>query len=147
MRDTDVQILCGCGPDTPCPQENDAPNRQCIIIIPEDDLFRIVMELPEFKRRYTVSDDQTPEDFPSQSDERTSNNLMRHQYRPLTDEEKANMVAVKDAGLAFVELLHKCGNTQPMLDGRTAGQSSRELSVAQTKIEEAVMWAVKHVTG
>ncbi len=94
-----------------------------------------------------MSDDQTLEDFPSTSDERTSNNLMRHQYRPLTETEKENMVEIKDAGLDFVALLHKCGGTQPMLEGNVAGQSSRELSLAQTKIEEAVMWAVKHVTG
>ena len=83
----------------------------------------------------------------STSDERTVNNLMRHQYRVLTDEEKVQMQAIKDRGLQFVEYLHLIGETPPMLGGSPAGQSSRELSVAQTKIEEAVMWAVKHVTG
>lgn len=70
----------------------------------------------------------------STSDERTVNNTMRHAYRVLTDVEKATMAKIKDDGLAFHEYLTSLG-------------SSRELSVAKTKIEEAVMWAVKHVTA
>lgn len=70
----------------------------------------------------------------STSDDRTVNNVMRHAYRVLTDEEKAAMQKLKDDGLAFWEFLDSLG-------------SSRELSVAKTKIEEAVMWAVKHITA
>jgi hypothetical protein len=70
----------------------------------------------------------------SASDERTVNNTMRHQYKVLNDDEKAAMVKIKDQGLAFHEYCQSLGK-------------SRELSLAQTKIEEAVMWAVKHVTG
>jgi hypothetical protein len=66
---------------------------------------------------------------------------MRHQYRVLTDQEKAQMQALKDKGLEFFNLLHEVGGTQP-----SAGFASRELSLAGTKIEEAVMWAVKHLT-
>lgn len=82
------------------------------------------------------------------SDERTVNNLMRHQYRVLSDEEKAAMQLLKDIGLEFVEVLHKVGGSAHHfeVDGDRARQSSRELSIAQTKIEEAVMWAVKHLT-
>lgn len=69
----------------------------------------------------------------STSDERTVNNTMRHQYRVLSDDEKANMQAVKDSGLIFHQIIEAMGN-------------SRELSIAKTKIEEAVMWAVKHIT-
>ena len=68
------------------------------------------------------------------NDERTVNNLMRRQYRVLSDDKQHQIQALKDKGLEFVELLHD------------AGQTSRELSIAQTKIEEAVMWAVKHIT-
>lgn len=78
----------------------------------------------------------------STSDARTVNNVMRHAYRVLTDAEKAQMQKLKDDGLAFVELLHAIGGTDPAGDRH----ASRELSLAQTKIEEAVMWAVKHVT-
>lgn len=69
----------------------------------------------------------------STSDERTVNNVMRHQYRVLSDEEKAQMQALKDKGLELHELIKSVG-------------VSRELSIAATKTEEAVMWAVKHIT-
>jgi hypothetical protein len=70
----------------------------------------------------------------STSDERTVNNTMRHQYRVLSDAEKANMAKIKDMGLAFHAFVDGVGN-------------SREISIAKTKIEEAVMWAVKHITA
>ncbi len=70
----------------------------------------------------------------STSDDRTVNNTMRHAYRVLSDDEKANMQAIKDQGLAFHNLVAGLGN-------------SRETSIAKTKIEEAVMWAVKHITA
>lgn len=68
------------------------------------------------------------------SDDRTVNNTMRHKYRVLSDEEKAAMQKVKDMGLEFHSYLDSYG-------------ASREISLAKTKIEEAVMWAVKHITG
>lgn len=70
----------------------------------------------------------------STSDKRTTNNVMRHEYRVLSDEEKARMQQIKDLGLAFHDLLDSLGN-------------SRELSLARTKVEEAVMWGVKHLTA
>lgn len=70
----------------------------------------------------------------SASNERTANNAVRHQYRVLSDDKKALMVAIKDAGAALLTIIEKAG-------------SSRELSIAGTKTEEAVMWAVKHVTA
>jgi DNA-binding transcriptional regulator YhcF (GntR family) len=72
-------------------------------------------------------------DFESASDQRTDNNTVRHNYRVLNEQEKADMVEIKDAGLAFIKTLDRF-------------PSSRELSLAKTKVEEAVMWAVKHVT-
>ena len=70
----------------------------------------------------------------STSDERTINNVMRHQYRVLSDAEKVQMQAIKDKGLELHNLIEGIGQ-------------SRELSVAKTKTEEAVMWAVKHITA
>ena len=69
----------------------------------------------------------------STSDQRTVNNVMRHAYRVLTDAEKAQMQAIKDKGLELHSLISSIGG-------------SRELSIALTKTEEAVMWAVKHLT-
>lgn len=70
----------------------------------------------------------------SHSDERTVINTMRHQYRVLSEEEKAHMLMIKDCGAGFLLLIDKLG-------------SKREYSIAKTKIEEAVMWAVKGITG
>lgn len=69
----------------------------------------------------------------SASDDRTVNNVMRHTYRVLTDAEKASMQAIKDKGLELHAMFEQLGN-------------SREISIAKTKAEEAVMWAVKHLT-
>lgn len=70
----------------------------------------------------------------SASDQRTVNNVMRHEYRVLSDDEKQQMLEIKDFGMDFHGYLERMG-------------SSRELSIAKTKIEEAVMWAVKHLTA
>lgn len=69
----------------------------------------------------------------STSDDRTANNAVRHQYRVLTDAEKEQMLALKDMGAAFIAKCDEIGQ-------------SRELSLAKTNAEQAVMWAVKHVT-
>jgi hypothetical protein len=74
------------------------------------------------------------ERFQSTDDQRTQNNVMRHEYRTLTDVEKIQMKAIKDLGLDFIKLVDGLG-------------TSRELSLAKTKIEEAVFWAVKHITA
>lgn len=74
-----------------------------------------------------------PATVASTSDARTVNNVMRHAYRVLSDEEKKAMQEVKDLGLALHEKIASLG-------------ASRELSIAKTKVEEAVMWAVKHLT-
>lgn len=70
----------------------------------------------------------------SASDDRTANNAVRHQYRVLTDAEKAQMVALKDIAVAFIAKCDEIG-------------TSRELSLAKTNAEQAAMWAVKHVTA
>jgi hypothetical protein len=69
----------------------------------------------------------------STSGERIVNNVVRHEYRVLSDDEKAQMLKLKDLGLAFIQACDAIGQ-------------SRELSLAKTNAEQAVMWAVKHVT-
>ena len=69
----------------------------------------------------------------STSDDRTANNVVRHAYRVLTDAEKQQMLDLKDLGAAFIAKCQEIGE-------------SRELSLAVTNAEQAVMWAVKHVT-
>jgi len=75
----------------------------------------------------------TPELVDSTSDRRVENNVVRHEYRVLTDAEKAQMKQFKDLGLAFITACGEVGK-------------SRELALAITNAEQAVMWAVKHVT-
>jgi len=53
--------------------------------------------------------------------------------RQLDEAEIANMNAVKTAGRDFYDLVNSMGQC-------------REVSLAKTKIEEAVMWAVKGIT-
>lgn len=69
----------------------------------------------------------------SESDDRTANNAVCHAYRILTDAEKQQIVDLKDIGAAFIAKCQEIGG-------------SRELSLAITNAEQAVMWAVKHVT-
>lgn len=70
----------------------------------------------------------------SEGDDRTANNAVRHTYRILSDAEKQQMVELKDMGAAFISKCNAIGK-------------SRELSLAVTNAEQAVMWAVKHVTA
>ena len=69
----------------------------------------------------------------STSDARVANNVVRHEYRILSDAEKTAMKRLKDLGLAFIQACDEIG-------------SSREMSLAKTNAEMAVMWSVKHVT-
>lgn len=69
----------------------------------------------------------------SETDARTVNNTVRHQYRVLSDAEKQQMLDLKDLGAAFIAKCQEIG-------------MSREMSLAVTNAEQAVMWAVKHVT-
>lgn len=85
------------------------------------------------ENRTNMTPTPPPTKVSSTSDERVVNNTMRHAYRVLTDDEKASMQKIKDDGLALHDLVAGLG-------------TSRELSIAKTKIEEAVMWAVKHIT-
>ena len=58
---------------------------------------------------------------------------LRRRHRDLTPTEIAAVQALKDAGERFLDLCETLGE-------------SRETSIARMKIEEAVMWAVKHVS-
>lgn len=70
----------------------------------------------------------------SESDDRTANNTVRHQYRVLSDDEKQQMVRVKDAAASFIAICDEIG-------------TSREMALAKTNAEQAAMWAVKHITA
>lgn len=78
--------------------------------------------------------------FPSTSDARTTN-AVRHNYRVLTENEKIDMAAIKDAGADFLDRLDTIASHYPPDEAPL-----RELALARTKLEEAVMWAVKGIT-
>jgi hypothetical protein len=59
---------------------------------------------------------------------------MRTDYRELSDTEKNLIQSIKNQALAI----------EAMLNGAKPG---REISLARTKLEECVMWAVKGITG
>lgn len=75
----------------------------------------------------------------SAGDERTANNGVRHQYRQLDDAEKAAMVRIKDAGQALLDAIEETG--------AEIGRNGREMALAKTNAEQAVMWAVKGLTA
>ena len=60
--------------------------------------------------------------------------VMRHEYKTPTHAELDQINLVKDHGLAFYATLNGC----------TPG---REISIAKTKLEECVFWAVKGLTA
>lgn len=86
------------------------------------------------------------------SDARTVNNTVRHAYRVLSEGEKAQMQAIKDKGQEFLNLIESL-RTPSRPAGEVGGVEysigtfDRELNIAVERVEEAVMWAVKHVTA
>lgn len=91
----------------------------------------------------------------SASNARTANNTVRHSYRVLSDHEKAQMVAIKDIGAAFIAKIEfDLGGQYETKAMDAYGREirgglplSRELELAKQRVEEAVMWAVKHITA
>jgi len=65
-------------------------------------------------------------------------NIFRPEYRKLSEQEEQLVGDVKSTAQALYNLLPKTE------DGRA---KNREVSLAITKLEEAVMWAVKGITG
>ena len=63
-------------------------------------------------------------------------NIFRPVYKELSDKQKEAMERIKDIAL-------KLYGAYPKTDGKPM---NREISIAITKLEESVMWAVKGVT-
>lgn len=81
-------------------------------------------------------DDQPPpadsaQDPPPEGEPTVS---VRKEYRVLSEEEKAKVDSIKDAGTKLLEAIQATGH-------------NRHNSLAITRVEEAVMWAVKGLTG
>ena len=68
----------------------------------------------------------------------TDADITRKKYRELSDDEKEAVSLIKDQGANFIATIEGIENV--------SGGGAREYALARTKIEEAVMWAVKGIT-
>lgn len=86
----------------------------------------------------------------STGDDRTANNAVRHQYRTLSEEEKAAMLRIKDAGAALIREIAGLDASTAMA-GRDLEEHvclfDRNLELARRHVEDAVMRAVRHITS
>lgn len=65
----------------------------------------------------------------------------RKEYKPLTDEQKAQMNNIKDRAVLVLDEM----NAAVPADERS--ERSRCMAIARTNLEQAIMWAVKGVTS
>lgn len=72
----------------------------------------------------------------SESDDRTANNGVRHQYRVLSELDKANMIAVKNRAAELIQFIDSL-----------APSRSRDMQLAIEHTEDAAMRAVRHITA
>lgn len=85
----------------------------------------------------------------STSDARTINNVARHEYRVLSDAEKAQMKAVKDVGADFIELIDSL-RPAPVREINSEIVSVEvvpDYDRAIEKVQEAIFWAVHGLTA
>lgn len=68
-----------------------------------------------------------------------SQDIFRVEYTPVSDENKAKVKAFKEKAQELFDMLG--------FDEETLRHASRESAIAATKLEEAVMWAVKGFTS
>lgn len=77
--------------------------------------------------------------LPHTSDERTCNNTLRQQYRVLTSTEKAMIERTKRQAQDLLDTIDALPGMYPEQDVK--------FSIAKTRLEECVMWAVKGITA
>lgn len=65
-----------------------------------------------------------------------SKDTFRKEYKPLTDAQKDQMTAVKDIAESL----------EIVINGNTTPENGREMAVAKTNLETAIMWAIKGIT-
>lgn len=66
------------------------------------------------------------------SNPQASADILGVEYRQMSGAELNRIHALKEMGMEMLDLMREAG-------------SSRELDLAQTRLEEAVFWSVKHV--
>lgn len=75
------------------------------------------------------------------SEQRVINNVARHEYRVLSEAEKADMKEIKDLGAALIAKIEEVKARTP------SSGIYKEFEVSVTRAQEAVMWAVKGLTA
>lgn len=65
----------------------------------------------------------------------------RKEYKPLTEEQKMQMAAVKDQAEALLETFNK------IVPAEERSERSRCMAIARTNLEQTIMWAVKGITA
>lgn len=60
--------------------------------------------------------------------------------KQVSEDEKEWLVHIQEMGQSLLDLFDEIGRET------TVGGSSRELALAKTNLEQAVMWAAKHIT-
>ena len=81
----------------------------------------------------------------STGDARTANNAVRHQYRVLSDEEKALMQEIKDRGAELIEAI--CSISFHPVPSDAIPLPDRNLELARQHVEDGIMRAVRHITA
>lgn len=71
--------------------------------------------------------------------------IFRPEYKELSEKEKAAVQNIKEQAEKLLDAIQH-GYVLPEGEGCTDPERSREMSLAITKLEESVMWAVKHWT-
>ena len=66
-------------------------------------------------------------------------NVFRSAYRELSDEEKEKMEIIKNKAQELYDLIESVVEQNP-------SEQARYISLAKTKLEESIMWAVKGIT-
>ena len=99
-------------------------------------------EMGDAYERAGVPPPRREETFQSSDDRRSTASGIRHKYRELSPGEKIEVDALKDAGQAFWDRVHKL-----TMDFGDRPGSARSYALAKTKIEEAVFWSVHGLTN
>ena len=66
--------------------------------------------------------------------------VFRKQYKPLTDQQKADMEAVKDLAQKLYDGLEKA------VTEVERSERARKMNIARQYLETSIMWAVKAIT-
>lgn len=75
--------------------------------------------------------------------------VFRQEYTPVTEESRAKVLALKVKAQELWDLMAPIVTSETNADGTTSGSKidTREMALARTNLEQAVMWAVKSLTS